>query len=60
MKRYERDRVIIRKVMSEPGDRYRVIYRVRGDQRIYESISRASRDRLISRKELLGAELDVW
>jgi len=55
-----RDRVIIRKAMSLPGERYRIIFKVQGNQRVYDSVSKASRDRLVSRKELLGAELDVW
>ena len=58
--RYGRDRVIIRSILSTPGDRYRIIFKTKNNTRVYESVSRASRDRLVSRKEHLGAELDVW
>jgi len=60
--RYSRDRIIIRKTAFFGDDevRYRVIFKIKGKQRIYDSVSKASIDRLRKYKALLGAEWDIW
>jgi len=58
--RYSRDRIIIRRAAFSDEKRYRVIFKVKGNQRIYDSVSKASIDRLRKYKALLGAEWDIW
>ena len=58
--RYSRDRIIIRRAAFSDEKRYRVIFKIKGNQRIYDSVSKASIDRLRKYKALLGAEWDIW
>jgi len=58
--RHSRDRIIIRRAAFSDEKRYRVIFKVKGNQRIYDSVSKASIDRLRKYKALLGAEWDIW
>ena len=59
-----RNRIIVRRVLSSPEERYRVVFMIEGDARVYDSVSKHSLDRLISKQQefthVYNAELDVW